>query len=79
MYVLTFNAVKIKIPVKGTIVTYRPVGLTPSICWKSPMAKKKILAYRLNCSKRNLGKNVHKVYLATKAKLDFRISIKTPG
>ena len=31
---------------------------------RSAMNKKKTLEYRLNCSRRNLGRNVKKLYLA---------------
>ena len=47
---------------RGPMVTYLPVGLTPGICCNSPMQRKKMLAYRLNCSNKNFGMKVMGLY-----------------
>ena len=46
-------AVRMRMMVNGTMVTKRPVGDTLGICCSSPMHKKKMLAYRRNCSYKN--------------------------
>ena len=54
---ISFIAVRMRMMVKGTMVTNRPVGDTLGICCSSPMHRKKMLAYLRNCSYKNCGED----------------------
>ena len=47
----------------GTSVVHRFVGDTPGICWIHPMNRKNKFAYFENCSTKNTGTNVTRLYL----------------
>lgn len=63
---------------KGTIVTNRPVGETSGICCNNPMQRKKMLAYRRNCSYKNLGRKVNNVYFVVDILFDAKELLSEP-
>merc|ERR1719295_677077 len=58
----------------GAMVTHRPVGETLGICCSSPIVRKNMLAYLLNCSNRYLGMKVMRLYLAVEILLLLNFS-----
>lgn len=47
-----------RMKMRGTKVVYLPVGETSGICCSKAIIRKKMLAHRRNCSKRNNGTNL---------------------
>ena len=60
---ISFAAATSKTIPKGTNVVQRFVGDTPGICWIHPINRKNTFAYLENCSSKNTGTNVTRLYL----------------
>lgn len=66
---ISLMAETLRMKIKGTSVVYRPVGDTSGICCIKAMNKKKMLAQRRNCSKRNMGMKLKTLYFPVEMRL----------
>ena len=55
-------------------MTYLPVGDMPGICCKRPIVRKNMFAYLRNCSYKNFGRKVMKVYFPVEMELFLNLS-----